>query len=323
MKRVCLILIALNFFVAICFAGIPAHTYSIVARDPQTGEIGVAVQSHYFSVGSRVPWAEAGVGAVATQSFTEVSYGPLGLELMKTGKSASDALRSLLASDEGRDVRQIAMIDASGNVAAHTGIKCIADAGHHEGANYSVQANLMSNATVWPAMATAFESASGSLAERMLAALEAAQAAGGDVRGEQSAAILVVSGKRAGVWWKDRLIDLRVEDHPHPLQELRRLLKLQAAYQHEDRGDALVAENKLEEAMKEYGAATELAPDSDELIFWHAVGVYTAGDETRGLELFRKVFQRDRRWIGLIDRLPASGLLPAEAVTKIKAVAPR
>ena len=323
MKRISLILLLFQLCATFCFAGMPAHTYSIVARDPQTGEMGVAVQSHYFSVGSAVPWAEAGVGAVATQSFVEVSYGPLGLELMKTGKSATDALRSLLASDEGRDVRQVAMIDANGNVAAHTGIKCIADAGHHVGVNYSVQANLMSNATVWPAMAKAFESATGSLAERMLAALEAAQAAGGDLRGEQSAALLVVSGKRTGVWWKDRLVDLRVEDHRNPLQELRRLLKLRAAYHHEDRGDAFVAEKKLDEAMKEYAAAAELAPDNDELLFWYAVGVYTAGDEARSLELFRKVFQRDRRWIGLIDRLPASELLPAEAVGKIKAVAPK
>jgi len=322
MKRFYLTLIILNFCGAFCFAGMPAHTYSIVARDPQTGEIGVAVQSHYFSVGSAVPWAEAGVGAVATQSFVEVSYGPLGLELMKSGKSATEALRSLLASDEGRDVRQVAMIDANGNATAHTGIKCIADAGHHLGASYSVQANLMSNSTVWPSMAKAFESATGSLADRMLAALDAAQAAGGDLRGEQSAAILVVGGKRTGVWWKDRLVDLRVEDHPHPLQELRRLLKLRAAYHHEDRGDAFVAEKKLDEAMKEYGAAAELAPDNDELLFWYAVGVYTAGDETRALGLFRKVFQRDRRWIGLIDRLPGSELLPPEAVPKIKAVAP-
>ncbi len=312
MKRNCLIFLLLNFCATFCLAGIPAHTYSIVARDPQTGEMGVAVQSHYFSVGSAVPWAEAGVGAVATQSFVEVSYGPLGLELMKTGKSATDALRSLLASDEGRDVRQVAMIDANGNVTAHTGIKCIAEAGHHVGANYSVQA-----------MAKAFEDATGSLADRMLAALDAAQTAGGDLRGEQSAAILVVGGKRTGVWWKDRFVDLRVEDHPHPLQELRRLLKLRAAYHHEDRGDAFVAEKKLDEAMKEYGAATELAPDNDELLFWYAVGVYTAGDEAHSLELFRKVFQRDRRWIGLIDRLPASELLPAEAVAKIKAVAPK
>ncbi len=323
MRRICLILIALSLCTVFCFGGMPAHTYSIVARDPQTGEMGVAVQSHYFTVGSIVPWAEAGVGAVATQSFVEVTYGPLGLELMKAGKSAPEALRSLLASDEGREVRQVAMIDANGNVTAHTGGKCIADAGHHVGNNYSVQANLMSNATVWPSMAKAFESASGSLAERMLAALEAAQAAGGDIRGEQSAAILVVSGKRTGVWWKDRLIDLRVEDHPHPLQELRRLLKLQAAYHHEDRGDVFVAEKKLEEALKEYEAAAQLAPENDELLFWYAVGVYTAGDEARSLELFREVFQRDRRWIGLVDRLPASELLPAEAVAKIKAVAPK
>jgi uncharacterized Ntn-hydrolase superfamily protein len=304
---------------AVCEAAMPAHTYSIVARDPETGEMGVAVQSHYFSVGSVVPWAEAGVGAVATQSFAEASYGPLGLELMKSGKTAPQALQSLLVSDDARDVRQVAMIDANGHVAAHTGSKCILAAGHVTGANYSAQANLMANEKVWPAMSRAFESAKGTLAERMLAALDAAQEVGGDIRGEQSAAMIIVSGKRSGLWWKDRLLDLRVEDHPHPLQELRRLLRVHDAYKHEDRGDAFIAEKNLPAALKEYEAAAQLAPENDELLFWYAVGVYTAGDEKRALELFKQVFKRDQRWIELVGRLPASDLLPADAVSKITA----
>ncbi|HEX8335540.1 MAG TPA: DUF1028 domain-containing protein, partial [Pyrinomonadaceae bacterium] len=163
----------------------PVHTYSIVARDPATGELGVAVQSHWFSVGSNVAWAEAGVGAVATQSFIDPSYGKGGLDLMRGGAPAGEALKSLLAKDEGRDVRQVAMIDARGRVAAHTGAKCIEAAGDRTGANYSVQANMMLNDKVWPAMARAFESAPGDLAERMLAALDAAEGAGGDIRGRQ------------------------------------------------------------------------------------------------------------------------------------------
>ena len=203
----------------------PVHTFSIVARDPQTGELGVAVQSHWFSVGSIVPWAEAGIGAVATQSFVDPSYGKLGLDLMRAGKSAPDTLKSLLAGDEGRDVRQVAMIDAQGRVAAHTGSKDIQAAGHIVGRDYSVQANLMLDEKVWPAMSRAFETTKGDLAERMLAALDAAQEAGGDIRGRQSAALIVVSGKPTGRSWSDRLFDLRVDDHSEPLKELRRLVR--------------------------------------------------------------------------------------------------
>src|SRR5436309_1754415 len=197
----------------------PVHTFSIVARDQQTGELGVAVQSHWFAVGTAVPWAEAGVGAVATQSFVDPTYGKLGLDLMRAGRSAPDTLKSLVAGDDGRDVRQVAMIDAQGRVAAHTGAKDIAAAGHHVGKDYSVQANLMLNDQIWPAMAKAFESSKGDLAERMLAALDAAQAVGGDIRGKQSAALVVVSGKPTGKPWVDRTFDLRVEDSPEPLKE--------------------------------------------------------------------------------------------------------
>ncbi len=309
--------LCLILFSCIVFAETPLHTYSIVARDPETGEIGVAVQTHWFGVGARVPWAEAGVGAVATQSLTEVSYGPLGLELMKAGKSAPDALMSLIASDKGREVRQVAMIDSNGVVAAHTGSKCISAAGHKTGTNYSVQANLMEKSTVWDAMATAFDSAKGDLADRMLAALEAAQSEGGDIRGKQSAAMVVVSGKRAGPAWKDRTIDLRVDDHPEPLLELRRLLHLHRAYRHMDRGDDLIADNRIAEGTKEYEIALQLQPQNDEMIFWAAIGIFSAGQESKAMELLLPLFKREDRWLELVGRLPASDLLKPEEADRI------
>ena len=210
----------------------PVHTFSIVARDSVTGELGVAVQSHWFSVGPLVPWAEAGVGAVATQSFVDPAYGPLGLELMRSGKTARQALDGLLASDPNQAVRQVAMVDAKGNVAAHTGKKCIPAAGHIEGEQFTCEANLMLNDKVWPAMAKAYRETKGDLAERMLAALDAAQFVGGDIRGKQSAAILIVAGTSTGKPWNDRTMDLRVEDSPDPLKELRRLVNIHRAYQH-------------------------------------------------------------------------------------------
>lgn len=208
----------------------PVATYSIVARDPATGDFWVAVQSHWFQVGRVVAWAKAGEGAVATQSFVETSYGPKGLRLMAGGKSAQQALDRLLAADEQRDVRQVAMVDSIGRVATWTGPRCIEAAGHHQGKGYSVQANLMQGPEVWPAMAKAFENTKGDLASRMLAALQAAQAEGGDIRGRQSAALLVVPAKASGKPWEDRSVDLRIADHPQPLRELQRLLALHRAY---------------------------------------------------------------------------------------------
>ena len=288
----------------------PVHTFSIVARDPATGELGVAVQSHWFSVGPIVPWAEAGVGAVATQSFVDPSYGKNGLELMRSGKSAPDTLKELLAKDEGRDVRQVAMIDAQGRVDAWTGKNDIQAAGHIVGENFSVQANLMLNDKIWPAMAHAFENTKGDLAERMLAALDAAQAAGGDIRGRQSAAIIVVTGNPTGLAWKDRTFDLRVDDSPQPLQELRRLVKLQRAYNHMNAGDLAVEKKDNEGALREYGAAEKLVPNSAEMIYWHAVALVNMGRVDESLPLFRRVFAMDRNWITLTPRLPKSGLLP-------------
>lgn len=288
----------------------PVHTYSIVARDPITGELGVAVQSHWFSVGPIVAWAEAGVGAVATQSFVDPSYGKLGLDLMRLGKSGPDALKALLAGDEARDVRQVAMIDAQGRVDAWTGKNDIQAAGHIVGTNFSVQANLMLNDKVWPAMAQAFQNTKGDLADRMLAALDAAQAVGGDIRGRQSAALIVVTGKPTGQPWKDRTFDLRVDDSPEPLQELRRLVTLQRAYNHMNAGDLAVEKKDNEGALREYSAAEKLVPDNAEMIYWHAVALVNMGRVEESLPLFRKVFQMDPNWATLTPRLPASGLLP-------------
>jgi len=287
----------------------PVHTYSIVARDPATGELGVAVQSHWFSVGTGVPWAEAGVGAVATQSFIDPSYGKLGLDLMRAGRSAPDALKALLAGDEARDVRQVAMIDAQGRVMAHTGAKDIPAAGHKVGENYSVQANLMLNDKVWPAMAQAFENTKGDLAERMMAALEAAQAAGGDIRGKQSAAIIVVTGKPTGRPWADRVFDLRVDDSAEPLKELRRLVNLQRAYNHMNAGDLAVERKENEKALAEYGAASRLVPDNAEMVYWHAVALVNMGRVDESLPLFRRVFEMDKNWATLTPRLMKIGLI--------------
>jgi uncharacterized Ntn-hydrolase superfamily protein len=288
----------------------PVATYSIVARDPQTGQMGVAVQSHWFSVGSIVSWAEAGVGAVATQSFVDPSYGPLGLKLMGSGKSAPEALRALLVTDEQSEVRQVGMIDAKGGVATHTGDMCIPEAGGTSGANYVVQANLMHRSSVWPAMARAFEQTSGDLAERMLAALDAAEAEGGDIRGRQSAALIVVGGKRTGRPWADRVFDLRVEDHPEPLKEIRRLVQLQRAYNHMTAGDDCLAVRDWPCAEREYGAARRLAPENAEMTFWYAVALATGGQIENARPLFSQAFAADPRWRELVSRLPGVEQLP-------------
>jgi uncharacterized Ntn-hydrolase superfamily protein len=293
----------------------PVHTYSIVARDTVTGELGVAVQSHWFSVGSLVTWAEAGVGAVATQSFVDPAYGPLGLDLMRAGKSAREALDGLLSADPGRELRQVAMVDAMGGVAAHTGTRCIQAAGHLVGDNFSVQANLMLSATVWEAMAEAFRHGEGDLADRMLAALDAAEGEGGDIRGKQSAAILVVKGSGTGRPWADRIMELRVEDHAEPLKELRRLVRVHRAYEHMNSGDLAVERNDVAGALREYSAAEKILPENLEMKFWHAVALVNVNRVEDSLPLFREVFQEDSHWATLLPRLPASGTLDADKET--------
>lgn len=288
------------------------HTYSIVARDPVTGDMGVAVQSHWFSVGGVVAWAEAGVGAVATQSFVDPGYGVRGLALMRRGVPAPAALDRLVKADAQRAGRQVAMIDARGRVSAYTGTSAIAAAGHHVGRGFSVQANLMASDKVWPAMAAAYESTRGDLADRLLAALDAAEQAGGDIRGRQSAALLIVRAKGSGRPWAgaDRLFDVRVDDHPQPLAELRRLTRLQRAYNHANRGDELMTAKKVDAALEQYKAAAALAPEVLELPFWHAVTLATIGREAEAAPLFRQVFAKEPVWAELLPRLPAAGLFP-------------
>ncbi|HEV8657849.1 MAG TPA: DUF1028 domain-containing protein [Thermoanaerobaculia bacterium] len=319
----------------------PVHTFSIVARDPQSGEIGVAVQSHWFAVGQIVPWAEAGVGAVATQSFVDPSYGKLGLDLLRAGKSAPDALRGLLGSDISCEVRQVAMIDPSGSVATFTGARDIQSAGGvASGANnaqqlscgsaggtltvgrdFAAQANLMANDKVWPAMAKAYTETRGDLADRLLAALDTAQSVGGDIRGKQSAALIVVKGRSSGKRWLDEVFNLRVDDHPTPLEELRRLVALQRAYNHMNAGDLATEQNDNEGALREYSAAERIAattpgiPQSRyaEMIFWHAVALVNMKRVDESLPLFAKVFHLEPSWRELTPRLPRSKLLPDDA----------
>src|SRR5579864_2634822 len=233
-------------------------TYSIVARDHATGQLGIAVQSHWFSVGTVVTWAEPGVGAVATQSFAEPAYGPKGLALMRLGVDASTALHALLAGDSLEARRQVAMVDAGGNAAVHTGAACIAEAGHVTGDGVSAQANMMRSSAVWPAMLEAYASAAGELSERLMAALDAGEAAGGDVRGRQSAAMLIVAGTSSGQPWRERVIDLRVEDSDDPLGELRRLLSVQRGYAHMELAEQRELEGDVESSLREYQAARPL-----------------------------------------------------------------
>ena len=279
------------------------HTYSIVARDPATGQLGVAVQSHYFAV-FLVAWAEAGVGAVATQAFGEPAYGKLGLDLMRAGKSAPLALEGLTASDPLKEMRQVAMVDANGQVAAHTGSLTIAEAGHIVGEGFSVQANMMLKNTVWPAMAEAYRGAKGELVDRLLAALDAAEAEGGDIRGRQSAAILIVEAKSTGRPWHDAIFDLRVDDAPEPLVEIRRLVAVRRAYIHMRLGNDAAARGDLEATEREFTDAERLIGDNPEIRYWHAIALLGLGKIDDGLAILREVGRRDRHWIELTLRLP-------------------
>jgi len=290
----------------------PAHTFSIVAYDSATGEMGVAVQSHWFSVGTDVIWAEAGVGVVATQSFIEPSYGPLGLDLMRGGKSASQALKALLTIDDQREVRQVAMIDVHGNVAVHTGTNCIREAGNIKGDHFSAQANLMRNNTVWPAMAKAYKTTKGDLLSRLMAALEAAQGQGGDIRGKQSAAILIVPIKSQGQPWKERLVNLRVDDSDHPIKELKRLVMVHRAYAHMNKGDGYMTVNDVPSALREYSTAHKIYPQNMEILYWTAATMAAVGQVDESLPLFKKVFQKESQWMEVTRRLPAAGLLPKD-----------
>jgi len=309
--------------------------------------MGVAVQSHWFCVGCIVTWAEAGVGAVATQSFVEPAYGRDGLELMRKGVSAPEALAQLLQRDGSRNVRQVAMVDSQGRVAAWTGAKDIPPAGDvvgiptngliaekriggapddgviHVGKDFSVQANMMLNDRVWPAMAKAFRETKADLADRMMAALDAGQAAGGDARGRQSAAIIIVKAKSSGKPWTDRLFDLRVDDAEYPLKEMRRLIALQRVYNHMNAGDLATENGDKQGALREYEAAEKIASTTpgvlpsrlNEVRYWRAVALVNMGRIEDALPIFRQVFAADKNWVLMTERLAKVGQLPDDRKT--------
>ena len=289
-------------------------TYSIVARDPRTGELGVAVQSHYFSVGSVVTWARSGVGAIATQSMAEVSYGPMGLDLMASGKTAPEALRALQEIDRRSDTRQVGMVDSQGNVAAHTGARCIDFAGHVTGEQFSCQANLMSNDTIWGTMEREYRRREElQLPERLVATLEAAEAAGGDARGKQSAALLVVSSKVYANPWMGKVMELRIEDSEEPLPELKRLLRLRRAYDWVDVGDDLLGQGKIEESSQAYKKAQELVPDVEEIRYWVGVTLLRSkATEGEGMRMVGEIFSRNPNWKIVTKSLLDKGFLPKD-----------
>lgn len=287
-----------------------AHTYSIVAKDANTGEMAVGVQSHWFSVGTLVSWGKSGVGVVATQSFVNPSYGPNGIELMENGVSAEEALKNLTDKDEGRDFRQAAMLDVNGSVNAFTGEKCIESAGHFVGENFSVQANMMLNDEVIPAMKKAFQDNSNlPLAERIIKVFEAAESVGGDIRGKQSAALIVVGAEKTSNVWEDKKIDLRVDDSSNPIKEIKRLLKVHRAYDHMNKGDLAIEENDMDKALSEYGKAQVLFPENHEMSFWKAIALLNNGKKEAARPILKKVFKENPNWKKLIYRLPKSGLI--------------
>jgi uncharacterized Ntn-hydrolase superfamily protein len=283
----------------------------------------VAVQSHYFSVGSLVSWAEPGVGAVATQSVVEPAYGPRGLGQLRRGASAPDALRRLLGDDEQSAVRQVAIVDKHGRVAVHTGARCIREAGHRVADGVSAQANMMERPTVPDAMIEAFRETAGDLGDRLVAALEAAEREGGDIRGRQSAALVVVAPRATGRPMEDRPIDLRVEDHPDPVGELRRLAALHASYQRIEIADELAAAGDTEGALAEYAAAHAEQPGNAELAFWHGVALAASGREEEARDLLERAYADREGWRELLRRLPASGLFPDDDELLLRVTAPR
>ncbi len=286
-------------------------TYSIVARDPETGQLGVAVQSHWFSVGPVVPWARPGIGAVATQANAEVAYGPRLLDLLAEGRDPQSALEQLLAEDRSAHTRQVAVVDASGRVSAHTGSSCIPYAGHAVGEGFSCQANIMASARVWTEMCERFEASREPLAERLMAVLEAGEAAGGDLRGRQSAALLIVPPE--GEPWRCE-VSLRVEDDAEPLSELRRLLRVHGVYRIASRADELAGEGRHDEAAVLYRQAADLDPGNHELRFWAGLGVAQGGDLEDGATQVREAIEAHPPWRELLDSLPPEWAPSADRV---------
>jgi uncharacterized Ntn-hydrolase superfamily protein len=295
-------------------------TYSIVARDPATGRLGLAVQSHYLGVGPVVPWLEAGVGAVATQAFVEISYGPIGLELLRNRRSAAEVVAALVAGDPRAEERQVGVVDAEGRAAAHTGGETIPRAGHQVGEGYTVQGNLLHSDTCWPSMAKAYEESTAEglpFSERLLRALEAAERTGGDVRGRQSSALVIVEGELQPAPWRGRLLDVRVDDHPDPLAELRRIVNLAECYALlDDDGEAARAGRDEEER---YAEARRRAPEATELAFWMGVELAKRGDLEAARRELAIAFAADSRWRTTLERLPAAKRIDAAVVRRLLA----
>ena len=289
--------------------GVPCSTYSILAHDKKEGVMGIGVQSHFFSVGSAVPWAEAGTGAVATQAMVNIQFGPDGLDCLREGSDAEVTLARLLANDDGREFRQAAVCDTEGNIAAHTGKNCIPEADHLIGSSYSVQANMMLRDTVCGKMAAAFEKAEGTLAEKMLTSLFAAEKEGGDIRGKQSAALKLVRIEKTGIIRQDNILELRVEDHSDPLPEMQRLLTLHKAYRLLDEGDNALEKGEKDRAFSVYQRALSLAPENLEMKYWYAVSLANIGEIEKAAVLFREVYSEDENWRELTRRLPEARLL--------------
>jgi len=286
----------------------PVATYSIVAIDRDANEMGVAVQSCYFVVGPTVIWVEPGVGAVATQAYVDVSYGPLGLALLRGGKTAPQALQALLEADPERELRQVAMVDVRGNVAVHTGKRATPAAGHRTGPDYSAQGNLLANERVWQAMGEAFEGTKGSLAERFLAALEAAEAEGGDLRCRQSAAMKIVRVRPEGADWQNVVLDLRVDDHPEPVRELRRLYKIwQGIRLFWFEAGRRMEQGDIDGAQRAFEQAVALAPEKTEWRFWHALRLIEHGRVQQGIEILKALVAREPQYRTLWERLPGTG----------------
>lgn len=290
-----------------------AHTFSIVAQDPVTGDMAVGVQSHWFSVGTSVPWGKSGVGVVATQSFVNQRYGYEGLELMQKGFSAEKALKQLKKEDEGAAFRQVAMLSKDGTIAAFTGEKCVDAALHLIGDHYSIQANMMEDENVVYEMRKAYEENSDlPLAERIVAAMKVAQASGGDIRGKQSSALIVVGKDAPKHPWLDKKIDLRVEDHKTPVEELSRLLNSHRAYEFMTEGDLAMENENPKAALKAYNAAEKLLPSNDEIKFWKAVALVNSDQVKESIPIFERLFMNDKRWQRLLKRLPSSDLITVD-----------
>jgi uncharacterized Ntn-hydrolase superfamily protein len=283
-------------------------TYSIVARDPATGRFGIAIQSCWPFVGAGCPWVESGVGAVVTQSFTEIAHGPNGLAGLRTGGAAADVLAALLAGDPGEAVRQVGIVDATGRAAGHTGARCVQAAGHVTADGVAVQANMMERPTVWPAMLAAYEGSDGEFLDRLLAGLRAAEAEGGDIRGRQSAA-LVVSGAPGDPAWK-REVDIRVEDHGSPFDELERMVRLHRGYEALDRAEARGAAGDTAGARAAGEDALRLAPGDGQVMVWQAIGMAGGGAIEPARALLASATDMNPRWPEFVRRMAASGAQP-------------